>query len=112
VSAAPEAFSADQEPRDDGSVLVVVRGELDLARVPQLRAMLSELASGKRPTTLDLSGLVFMDSTGLHLLLDAAGEAQRDGWSFALTGELSAPISRLFDMTGTRAVLPFDRPEP
>ena len=55
---------------------------------------------------LDLRGVTFVDSTGLHLVLevDAASRAQR--WEFGLIGG-PADVQRVFDLTGSRARLPF-----
>jgi stage II sporulation protein AA (anti-sigma F factor antagonist) len=57
---------------------------------------------------LDLTGVAFMDSTGLNLLVRAARDARRDGWSFALDPQLPDGVARLFDLTSMHDHLPFD----
>ena len=42
------------------------------------------------PVTLDLAEVTFMDSTGLTTLMDAQVQAERNGWSFAVT----PPVTR------------------
>ena len=55
---------------DDGRhVVVVVRGELDIATAPQLRECLTDFA--RRSITLDFSGVTFVDSSGVAALATA-----------------------------------------
>ena len=82
-------------------------GEVDMGTVGQVREQLKHVtASGVRRVVLDLRGVTFLDSTGLHLVLeaDAASRAQR--WEFELIGG-PADVQRVFDLTGARARLPF-----
>jgi anti-sigma B factor antagonist len=107
-----EPFEIAQLTRADGSVVVTVRGELDLATSPALEAVLRTLASERRPAVLDLSELRFIDSSGLRLVLLAAADASRDDWSFALAPELSHAVERLFGLAGVHDRLRFDGPRP
>jgi anti-anti-sigma factor len=50
-----------------------LEGELDLSGEAALQAALDELIRQGGPITLDLSELRFMDSTGLRVMLQAAG---------------------------------------
>jgi anti-anti-sigma factor len=84
---------------DDGCV--VVGGDLDLATVPLLRSVVAKLrpvaARHGMAIYLDLGGVRFIDSTGLHLLLDL--RRQRDPIRVVAT---SACVDRLLDITQTR----------
>jgi anti-anti-sigma factor len=54
------------------TVLVALRGELDLVTVSKVAEVLDGLdprADGVRHVVLDLRGLTFMDLTGLHELI-------------------------------------------
>ena len=51
-----------------GLVVVTVAGEITMVTAPTLDAALNELTLAKR-VVLDLSGLSFMDSSGVNLLL-------------------------------------------
>jgi anti-sigma B factor antagonist len=104
---AAEAFRIRYLAEDDGSVLVAVSGEVDVATAPRLHDVLDHLLIRQQATVLDLSEVRFMDSAGIHVLLWATHEAVRDGWSFSLTPELSGAVARTVDLTGARAVLPF-----
>lgn len=66
---------------DDGTVLVTPEGALDLATAERLE---QAIAAAERRVVdgrlvLDFSGLDFMDSTGLQVLLDADVRAAADG---------------------------------
>ena len=45
----------------DGSVKIELHGEFDLSSIDELRETLSNVASLRRPTAIDLSGITFMD---------------------------------------------------
>jgi anti-sigma B factor antagonist len=70
---------ADQVPcslvvsRVFGSVVVSVAGDLDLHTAPQLRRLLAEVVEqpGNLAVVVDLSGVTFVDSAGLGVLLGA-----------------------------------------
>src|SRR4051794_32683243 len=65
-----EAFRRDVEPTHAAAHVRPV-GELDLATVPLVDAELADLwAIGYSSLVLDLRQVCFLDSTGLHLLID------------------------------------------
>ena len=95
----PAPFAVEARP-DRARVIVVVRGEVDVATVGEVQRMLDELRSeGWRDVVVDLREVRFLDSTGLSLLLTADRAARRDGWDFSIV-DGSAPVSRLFELTG------------
>jgi anti-sigma B factor antagonist len=73
------------ERRDGETVVLVLTGELDLDTVGDVEQRLAELRTAGRTVRLDLDGLTFMDSTGIRLLLSAAEDATREGWTFHVT---------------------------
>jgi anti-sigma B factor antagonist len=93
--------------RDGRAARLRVLGALDLATVSSLAAEVAELRdAGLRRLVLDLSGLKFMDSTGLRCILDMDAAARQDGFSVALVRGPRA-VQRVFDVTGTAAHLRF-----
>jgi anti-anti-sigma factor len=84
-----------------------LRGELDLASVVALEERLSA-AERDSPAriVLDLSGLTFIDSSGLRVLLLADGRARESGRELVLTQSTDA-VQRVFEMTGARDLLRF-----
>jgi anti-sigma B factor antagonist len=91
--------------------VIRARGEVDLSSVDALRRPLVAAREERLATLVDLAEVGFMDSTGLHLLLDAALDAETDGWS--LSFRPSPHVLRLLEVTGTADVLrlvPADSP--
>jgi anti-sigma B factor antagonist len=95
----PAPFAVEARP-DRARVIVVVRGEVDVATVGEVQRVLDELRSeGWRDVVVDLRDVEFLDSTGLTLLLSADRAARRDGWDFSIV-DGSKPVARLFELTG------------
>ncbi|WP_300007248.1 SpoIIE family protein phosphatase [Pseudonocardia sp.] len=87
-----------------GAERLVVSGELDLATVPALRADLrSRLAAG--PVVLDLSGVTYLASAGIGLLLEAA-ELAPGRLRILLVPD--GPAARAVAITGLDRYLPID----
>ena len=103
----PGPLSIDSQ-RDGDVVLISLQGELDLASAPDLERELHEAeAAGPRRVTIDLSGLGFMDSTGLQALLRARERAT--GGSYELTLRRGPhQVQRVFELTRTVEAFSFD----
>jgi anti-sigma B factor antagonist len=72
-------FVCSWEIGDWGAAWVQVAGDLDLATSPQFRRTLREAQRAVRLVVLDLRELYFIDSSGAHVILDAAQDARREG---------------------------------
>jgi anti-sigma B factor antagonist len=97
----PDAAShlrIQREPDAQG-IIVALTGELDLASAPELDRELQAL-DGATPGRLliDLSGLDFMDSTGIALLIRAQRSADANGYRLSLRRG-PAQIEKLFEVT-------------
>jgi anti-anti-sigma factor len=101
-----EPFSCQVTP-DRDRVLVLPRGELDMATVGAVEQELRRLrSSGFSKIVLDLGGLTFMDSTGLHLVMRWTAEASKDSFEFEL--EPGPPVvQRIFDLAAVKETLPW-----
>jgi anti-sigma B factor antagonist len=77
-----------------------LQGELDLASFETVDQVLRDAAERANEITIDLSGLTFMDSTGLRLLLKADARARADGHSMRVTGA-SGEVKMVMEITGT-----------
>ena len=84
-----QPFVVEVQRRDDVAI-VQSRGELDLVSVETLRAALDGIESAAR-LVIDLRGLSFIDSSGLHLLVALHQRAQRDGFQLTLLAP-AAPL--------------------
>ena len=93
-------FAVSQRQLDPRTNVVAVEGELDLASAPKLKWALADvLGAGCRQLVLDLSGVTFIDSTALGVLV---GVHRTDG--FAVVRYLpSGRLDRSFGTDG-RAV--------
>jgi anti-sigma B factor antagonist len=99
-----ESLAVEVQRRDDLAI-VQPSGELDLATVETLRAALDGVKGAGR-LVLDLRGLSFIDSTGLHLLVALHERAQDDGFQLTLLAP-AAPIDRAIRLCGLDEALPF-----
>jgi anti-sigma B factor antagonist len=97
-------FHVTVEPVEDACVIRAV-GEVDMSTVDRLRAPLEAARRDGVTALLDLSGVTFIDSTGLHVMLDAARASEEAGWAWFLVRP-SVPVRRLLELTGTERLLP------
>ncbi len=94
----PSPFVCTWNQGGSGAAWVHAAGELDLATAPQLAQTLRE-ALCARLVMLDLRELTFMDSAGVHVILDAARVARQAGGRLILVRG-PAHIDRLLALTG------------
>ena len=85
-----------------------LRSTLDAAIAETLSAALDSMEQGAR-LVLDLRGLSFIDSAGLHLLVALDQRAQRDGFQLTLLAP-AAPADRAIQLCGLDQTLPFAAP--
>jgi anti-sigma B factor antagonist len=91
----------------NGVVCLRPEGELDVATLEGLQARLDELGRRHKTVRLDLSGLTFLASAGLGVLIDACAHARADGRR--LTFYHGRPeIERVLRLSGVDRVLPFE----
>jgi anti-sigma B factor antagonist len=83
-------------------VRIGVAGELDMATAPQLRAYLvDKTASRPAYVVLDLSGVTFLASHGIALLLEARDGREGIHGELHLTGvAANQSVTRVFDVAG------------
>lgn len=91
-----------------GAVVLRPEGELDLATVPTLRDRLEQLRFKRAAVVLELSGLTFLDSSGLALLVRTQQAATRSFWDFSIDDELAPEVRRALDISGIGDLLPFN----
>jgi anti-anti-sigma factor len=73
---APSQFECSWRPAGSGAAWVHVAGELDLANTPELRRALRDAQLYARMVVLDLRKVTFIESSGVHVILDAAANVQ------------------------------------
>jgi anti-sigma B factor antagonist len=102
----PDEALAVHESDVDGVRLLEVFGELDLATAPRLCARLDAARGARvRRLVVDLTGVDFIDSTGLRALMGASTELRHAGGKLAVALLPEGGVARLFDVTGIRESL-------
>ena len=88
VEAEPSLGAFGYEYRSTGDrIVVAVEGEIDLATAPALLAALRDaVASPASAVVADLTGVEFIDSSGVHALLVAAAAARQHGSRLIVRG--------------------------
>lgn len=87
----------------DGKLTISPRGEIDIATAPELAQRLAELQEAGTPTVLDLSGVSFMDSSGIATLLRAVNAARENRWKFEVDLNAQPQVERLIQLSGIHA---------
>ena len=90
--------------RDGSTAIVAASGEIDLSSVGDLRSAVTEAAAGADKLRLDLTGVEFIDSTGLGGLLELRSTLR----SRDVTLEISAgegPVRQAMEITGLSELL-------
>ena len=81
---------------------VTVAGEIDMQTAPQLAETLLQFANGS--VTVDLRDVTFMESSGIHALLQAHTDITQRNACFVITNA-SAPVQQILDITGLTKIL-------
>ena len=85
-----------------------LEGELDLESAPELdRAVDGAVEDGAVDLVIDLSGIAFMDSSGLAALVRATRVAEAAGGDVHLSRP-APQVQRLFELTGTLDAFSFE----
>jgi len=105
-----DVFTVTLETLEDACVIRAT-GELDASTRERLRGPLEGARTDGVTVLLDLSGVTFVDSSGLRVLLEAARAAREGGdWAWFLVRP-SPAILRLVELTGTASRLPLVAPQ-
>ncbi|HEV8063928.1 MAG TPA: STAS domain-containing protein [Acidimicrobiales bacterium] len=100
--------SVKSETAPDGTAVVSITGELDIATVDGIRQdlFLAVTRAGERPIVIDAGELSFMDSSGLAVLVWAAKQA-----SSVTVAHASPTIRRIIELTGLETILHLQAPD-
>jgi anti-sigma B factor antagonist len=86
------------EQSDEGRTVVHVAGEVDMATVPALRECLGEVDGH---VVVDLSGVTFLDSSGINVLVITHKRLALDGGSVTLRTPKDL-VARTIEIVGLR----------
>ena len=90
-------YSVRREPE---VAVIEILGEVDLASVDELRDVALDIFStGQSNLVLDLSGVTFIDSTGIGMIVDMSNHARDRNGAFSLLNP-SPQALRVIELTG------------
>ncbi|MEV0366067.1 STAS domain-containing protein [Nocardia fusca] len=103
-------MSGDSAPRlldvavraENGTAIVTVQGEVDMASAPQLQAALEDAQRGGDPLVVDMSEVGFLGSAGLSVLLVISEAAEP---AAGLRVVVSDAVRRPVELTGLDKLL-------
>jgi anti-anti-sigma factor len=91
---------------DPPSAAVVLDGEIDISACPAIRRFfIAAISGGDVHLAVDMSGVTFIDASGVGVLVAAAGRARQAGGSLSLLAP-SWQVRRLLDVFPLDAILP------
>ena len=89
-----------------GHVVVAVAGELDAVTVPQFRdELMQQVPAARRRVVVDLSGLRFMDTSAIHVLVSVNNRVMAGGGLLVLAGAQPV-VARVLSLAGADEVMP------
>jgi anti-sigma B factor antagonist len=95
-----------RESAGEAYTLVELTGEADVTNSDVLRELLdAEVAKQPRTLVIDLSGLRFMDSSALHVILRATRALDRQGGVLSLASPAEA-VARMLHLTAADRLVP------
>ena len=74
------------------AVVVAFEGDIDLESSPKARQALLECVGRARPVLVDLSGVSYIDSSGVASLVESFQAARKGGRAFALAAASEATL--------------------
>jgi anti-sigma B factor antagonist len=99
VSFAEPRFRIQERVVDDRTTIVAVEGEIHVSTAPEFSALLNATVEGGRTSlVLDLTDVMFIDSTGLSVLLNALRQVTHAGGQMAVVCS-NPTVLRLFEIT-------------
>lgn len=88
---------------ENGNVTLTITGRLDTTTAPELEKTLDSVLDGTKELVFDMTGLEYISSAGLRVILKAQKAMNAQG-SMKLTG-VNDGIMEVFDITGFLDIL-------
>jgi anti-sigma B factor antagonist len=92
------------ENSTNGTSVVAIAGELDLSTIPRMESPLFEQVRQRPAVLVDLSGLSFIDSSGIGVLIEAFRAA--NGNRMNVLVDSGTQVDRVFRIAGITEALP------
>ena len=91
--------------REDGAMIAVVKGRVDSANAREFEQVLTEAIGDDHNVVIDFSGLSYISSSGLRVLLMVAKSLRQRSAHLALCS-LSTAIREVFEISGFDKIIP------
>jgi anti-sigma B factor antagonist len=93
--------------RLDGEVpIVAIEGEIDIANITELRnTILRHVPNTVAGLVLDLSPTTYLDSQGIHLLLDLADRLRNRRIRFAVVSPPASFVRRILELSQAQTIV-------
>jgi anti-sigma B factor antagonist len=99
VSFAEPKFRTHEHDVDERTAVIAVEGEIHVSTAPDFTNVLNAVIdAGRTWLVLDLAGVMFIDSTGLSVLLNALRRVMHAGGGLVLACR-NPTVLRLFEIT-------------
>ena len=99
-----QQFTVALERAPSGAAVVVLSGEVDLYTAPRFKdALFQAIDAGAPQVVVDLSGVSFIDSTALGVLVSGGKRLQQSAGALAI-GCPDAKLRRILEITGLDTV--------
>jgi anti-sigma B factor antagonist len=87
----------EQVREQDGRLIVALDGDVDLNRAPEIRRMLLDCVGRGLDVLVDLSGVSYIDSSGIASLVEALQAAGKNGTALGLVA-VSHDARKVFEL--------------
>jgi anti-anti-sigma factor len=84
--------------------IVAIAGSLDSTTAPEAQKAIDTVVAGAKKVALDFSGLDYISSAGLRVLLGAAKKLKASGGTLGMFG-LNQSVREVFEISGFLAIL-------
>lgn len=101
-------FALTLERLENGTTVLVLAGELDLYRAPEIEEALAQASEFEQTLTVNLCLVTFLDSTALAILLDATRRWRARGSELVVLVGPQTPMTA-FEVTGFDRLLAIRR---
>ena len=95
----PPAKVPDAAEADDSTSIISPQGDVDIATAPNLEEDIRAALESSTSVVIDLSGVTFMDSSGIAVLIRAADTAANRNAVLRVRSS-SGQVRRLLELTG------------
>jgi anti-anti-sigma factor len=101
----PHAFHLVEEPLEPSGLVLIGSGELDIATVATLRERLdAAIDAGTRRLVIDLSGVRFLDSVALAVIVNAKRRLADEG-KLAVVVDRNSYVMLVFECSGLPGII-------